>query len=92
MRYGASTIAIALIDAGSDPNFVESSSVNAWNSPPLHDGVEIAVWATLEQDDDFIEAHLAAIRHLLDAGARKSCARPMLVNPMLATWPATFRA
>ncbi len=69
MRNGASRIAIALIDAGSDVNLIEESSVNEWNSPPLHDGIEVAVWATLEQDDDFIESLLKAIKHLLDAGA-----------------------
>ena len=69
MRNGNSRIAIALIDAGSDVNLIEESSVNEWNSPPLHDGIEVAVWATLEQDDEFIESHLKAIEHLLKAGA-----------------------
>lgn len=69
MRNGASSIAIALIDAGADVNYIEKSTINSWNSPPLNDAVEVGVWATLEQEDDFIVEFYAAIRHLLKAGA-----------------------
>ena len=68
-RNAAAPIVADLANAGADINFMESSDINEWTSPVLHDAVNSAVWATLQQPSDFIERMIAAIDLLLTKGA-----------------------
>lgn len=68
-RNGASQIAINLIEAGADVNFMEESEINRWNTPVLHDAINASVWATMEQTDEFCQEVIAALRLLLGKGA-----------------------
>ena len=70
-KAGQSTIATLLIEQGADVNFQESSTVNEWTAPVLHDAVRAALFSTwsLPLDTSKPAQALAALRLLLRRGA-----------------------
>lgn len=68
-RNAAAPIIEDLVNRGADVNFVETSEINEWTSPVIHDAVNMAVWSTLEEPDEFIERMIAAVELLLKKGA-----------------------
>ena len=56
----------ALIDAGADVNYIETTVVNDWNSPVLNDAVHSAVLNTIGHDQETVSACINNVRRLLE--------------------------
>jgi ankyrin repeat protein len=46
IKSGNFEVANALIDKGADVNFIDSSALNRWNTPVLHDAIRAAIFST----------------------------------------------
>jgi hypothetical protein len=70
-KVGNFEAAKALLDAGADPNYQESSSINEWTAPVLHDAIRATIFSskTLRNDEGNFLAGLALTRAMLVAGA-----------------------
>jgi len=69
VRNGVPEIVDALIDAGADVNYIETTVVNDWNSPVLNDAVHGAVRRTIGEDRELVTACIRNVRRLLQEGA-----------------------
>ena len=68
----AFAVANALLDYGADVSFRETSEINEWTAPVLHDGVRAAVFSSRGVADNgaaLSDAGFALLRRLLDMGA-----------------------
>ena len=70
-KAGQSAIATLLIEQGADVSFQETSLVNAWTAPVLHDAVRAALFSTwsLTLNTSKPDQALTALRLLLERGA-----------------------
>ena len=70
-KAGQFAIATLLIEQGADVNFQETSTVNEWTAPVLHDAIRAALFSTwsLPLDTNKPDQTLAALRLLLRRGA-----------------------
>ncbi|WP_162549830.1 ankyrin repeat domain-containing protein [Hymenobacter nivis] len=70
-KAGQFAVAELLIEQGADVNFQETSAVNAWTAPVLHDAIRAALFSTwsLQPDTNTFDQALAALRLLLARGA-----------------------
>jgi hypothetical protein len=71
LKAGQSAIATLLIEHGADVNFQETSLVNEWTAPVLHDAVRAALFSTwsLPLDTSKPDQALVVLRLLLGRGA-----------------------
>ena len=69
VRNAVPEIVGALIDAGADVNYIETTVVNDWNSPVLNDTVHSAVLNTIGHDQETVSACINNVRRLLEEGA-----------------------
>lgn len=71
-KAGQSAIATLLIEQGADVNFQETSTVNEWTAPVLHDAIRAALFSTwsLPLDTSKPDQALATLQLLLRRGAR----------------------
>jgi ankyrin repeat protein len=70
-KAGQFAIATLLIEQGADVNFQETSTVNEWTAPVLHDAIRAALFSTwsLPLDTDKPDQALATLQLLLLRGA-----------------------
>lgn len=75
-KTGQFTIAKLLIEQGADVNFQETSAVNQWTAPVLHDAVRATIFNTclLQPDKHCFDQAFAALRLLLEQGANPQAA------------------
>lgn len=77
LKTGKTSIANLLIDHGADVNFMETSSVNEWRAPALHDAVRgVVAWAGPRTPgfEGYFEAHFQVFQRMLDLGADATAA------------------
>ena len=72
LKTAKPSIAHVLLDHGANVNFMETSQINSWNAPVLHDSlrgvVSLAGWRTTDIEPGF-PTHFALFERLLEMGA-----------------------
>jgi ankyrin repeat protein len=70
-KSGRFAIARLLIEKGSDVNFIESSSVNEWKAPVLHDCIRATIFSsyTLEKDTTKFDTAFSLLQLMLEKNA-----------------------
>lgn len=70
-KSGRFEIARFLIEKGTDVNFIESSNVNEWTAPVLHDCIRATIFNsyTLEKDTTKFEKAFSLLQLMLDKNA-----------------------
>lgn len=70
-RTGNFEIAELLIERGADVNFIETSLVNEWSVPVLHDGIRSTLFNsyTLQKDTEHFDKAFFLLQNMLDNNA-----------------------
>ena len=70
-RTGNFDIAKLLIDQGAEINFIETSEINEWTAPVLHDSIRATIFNsyTLQKDTSKFDKAFSLLQLMLDKGA-----------------------
>lgn len=70
-KTGNFDIAKLLIEQGADPNFIETSEINEWKAPVLHDSIRATIFNsyTLQKDTSKFDKAFSLLQLMLDKNA-----------------------
>jgi hypothetical protein len=75
-KTGQFSVAAFLIQEGADVNFIETSDINDWRAPVLHDCIRATIFNsyTLERDPAKFQVAISLLQLMLDKGANPNAA------------------
>jgi ankyrin repeat protein len=75
-KTGQFSIAAFLIQEGADVNFIETSDINEWRAPVLHDCIRATIFNsyTLERDPVKFQVAISLLQLMLEKGANPNAA------------------